>query len=71
MMSNCTGCHALLFPLSGGVCIAGIRTGTTVQNGRRIRHPMTTCSKPRTSGELANRIELLEIERREENERMD
>jgi len=66
MSTNCTGCPALLFPLSGGVCIAGIRTGTSVQGGVRIRHPLTTCKKPRTSGELANRIELLNIEKREE-----
>lgn len=62
---NCTGCPALQFPLSGGACVAGVRTGTAITNGRRTRHPLSTCKRPRNSAELAERIEAFEIEKKE------
>lgn len=61
---NCTGCPALRMKIVNGYCVAGVRTGTVKARGMRVRHPMETCKKPRNDSELAQRIELVEIERR-------
>jgi len=57
MSRNCTGCMALIRPISSGVCCLGIRTSTTVANGIKVRHPLSTCSKPVTSAQLAEELE--------------
>ena len=62
---NCTGCPALHYPLSSGVCAMGYRTATTTKDGYRVRHPLETCHRPSSDGEVADRIEEIARERSE------
>lgn len=41
----------------------GYRTATTAKEGYRVRHPLETCSRPSSDGEVANRIEEIARER--------
>jgi len=66
MSKNCTGCMALMRPLFSGVCCLGIRTGTTIAHGVRVRHPLSTCAKPATSARLAEEMETFIRLRRDE-----
>lgn len=61
---TCTGCPALHYPLSGGRCVAGVQTAVNVSGGRRIRHPLTTCQRPRSDAELTQMIEIFDLERK-------
>lgn len=41
----------------------GYRTATTAKDGYRVRHPLETCHRPSSDGEVADRIEVIARER--------
>ena len=43
----------------------GYRTATTAKDGYRVRHPLETCHRPPSDGEVADRIEAIARERAE------
>ena len=61
---TCTGCPALRYPVQSGMCALGVRTGTTINHGLRVRHPLSTCQQPRTDAELTERMGIIARERR-------
>ena len=62
---SCTACPALRLPMRGACCALGVRTATIEKDGYRTRHPLETCVKPRTDGEVAERLSLIAVERTE------
>jgi hypothetical protein len=56
---NCTACPALRYPITSGVCAMGFRTATTAKDGYRVRHPLETCKRPASDGDMANYMEII------------
>ena len=68
-MTTCTGCPALtraaVTPM--GICPLGVRTGTTKQDGRRIRVPLEECQRPRTDADVVDRLEIMADEEKQDD----
>ena len=43
----------------------GFRTATVAKDGYKVRHPLETCHRPASDGEVADRMEVLARERSE------
>jgi len=62
---NCTACPALRYPITSGVCAMGFRTATVAKDGYKVRHPLESCHRPSSDGEVADRMEIIARERAE------